>query len=50
MGETIWDSLDLNTKLTFMKMSDFLFKHNFSQQTIKQKYEKINDFFNSTYY
>lgn len=35
-------------------MSDWLFKHNFgkktpSQQTIKQKYEKVNNFFNSTY-
>lgn len=37
-----------------MKMSDWLFKHNFSQQTIKQiettnQYEKVNNFFNFTY-
>lgn len=32
-----------------MKMSDSLLKHNFSQQTIKQMYEKINNFLYSTY-
>lgn len=49
MGEIIQGSLDLNTKLTFMKIIAQLLKHNFSQQTTKQKYEKVNNFFNSAY-